>query len=92
MNGRKAREQERKKKWWPRSIDRCYGEISLSSIAVLKHTKNWNTRTQNKNRSVSTLWWNEEYYEWNDKDFKDKIRLKWETLNATLEKISEENL
>ena len=40
----------------------------LSSVIVLKHTKNRKKRTQNKNKSVSKLWWNEVYYEWNDRD------------------------
>ena len=39
MNGRKAREQERKNKRWPRSIERYYGEINLSSILYLSTLK-----------------------------------------------------
>ena len=48
----------------------------LASAAVFKHIKN------------SKLWWNEVYYEWNDRDFKSKMRLKRETFNVILEKFS----
>ena len=53
----------------------------LSSVAVLKHTKNRKKNTQNKKRYVSGVIYNE----WHDRDFKNKMRLKRETFNVILE-------
>ena len=53
----------------------------LSSVAILKHTKNRKKNTQNKKRYVSGVIYNE----WHDRDFKNKMRLKRETFNVILE-------
>ena len=60
----------------------------LSSVAVLNNTNSRKKRSRNKNRSVSKLWWEEVYFHWSDEDFKNKMRLKRETFNTLLEKIS----
>ena len=53
----------------------------LSSVAILKHTKNRKKNTQNKKGITYGVIYNE----WHDRDFKNKMRLKRETFNVILE-------